>query len=155
MDTAVVAKLQQQVLTWDYFEMYDANKQSDAVKETLTRPPNTFSSPEASAHASEMTPAAHLQTFVSGRVVLAIASVQRPSVHRRHAEADDRLSPLCPADQRLLSPRSQEYVAAFRPLLLDECAALLLRGGGLAEQPQPQAAALSGTEQVGSQPNAN
>jgi hypothetical protein len=39
-------------------------------------------------------------------------------------------------------------VAAFRPLLLDECAALLLRGGGLADQPQPQAVVTSGTEQV-------
>ena len=48
MDAAVVASLQHQVLTWDYFEMYDAQKQSDAVRETLKRPPNTFSSPEAS-----------------------------------------------------------------------------------------------------------
>jgi hypothetical protein len=46
MDTAAVSSLQHQVLTWDYFEMYDAEKQSDAVRETLKRPPNTFSSPE-------------------------------------------------------------------------------------------------------------
>ena len=43
-----MSSLQHQVLTWDYFEMYDAEKQSDAVRETLKRPPNTFSSPEAS-----------------------------------------------------------------------------------------------------------
>lgn len=48
MDTAAVSSLQHQVLTWDYFEMYDAEQQSDAVRETLKRPPNTFSSPEAS-----------------------------------------------------------------------------------------------------------
>ena len=48
MDTAAVSSLQHQVLTWDYFEMYEAEKQSDAVKEMLKRPPNTFSSPEAS-----------------------------------------------------------------------------------------------------------
>jgi hypothetical protein len=48
MEAAVVASLQHQVLTWDYFEMYDAQKQSDAVRETLKRPPSTFNSPEAS-----------------------------------------------------------------------------------------------------------
>ncbi len=31
----------------------------------------------------------------------------------------------------------QDYVAAFRPLLLDECAALLLREGGLEEATGP------------------
>ena len=49
-----MSSLQHQVLTWDYFEMYDAEKQSDAVRETLKRPPNTFSSPEASDRQNTM-----------------------------------------------------------------------------------------------------
>lgn len=93
MDHAVVAKLQQQVLTWDYFDMYETGKQSDAVAETLRRPPDTFRS-------------------------------------------------------------AQEYVQAFRPLLLDECAALLLRGGGhdrsgYKEQPPAQAGSVSTVEEDG------
>lgn len=68
MDTAVVTKLQQQVLTWDYFEMYEANKQSDTVKETLTRPPTTFSSPEASCRCADAESASY-STFIVGNGV--------------------------------------------------------------------------------------
>ncbi len=47
MEDSAVALLQRRILTWDYFEMYEANGQAAGTAEPLKRPPQTFESAEA------------------------------------------------------------------------------------------------------------
>ncbi len=57
MDTAAVSSLQRQVLIWNYFETYEA----DRVRETLRTLPSTFSGPQASDRQSVSGPVNQLQ----------------------------------------------------------------------------------------------
>lgn len=45
-----MALLQRRVLSWDYWEMYDAKGLAGDAAERLTRPPQTFSSAEVFIH---------------------------------------------------------------------------------------------------------